>query len=81
MMIQSLSLINSANVAVITTLPFNTFRQVLGYALRWNGSMRKELLNENVFFTLNEVFTPNEVLPYIDDWMLDYSPQNLEAFV
>lgn len=38
-----------------------------GYVERCNGSVRKELLNANVFYTLDEVRA------YIDEWMLDYN--------
>jgi putative transposase len=38
-----------------------------GYVERCNGSIRKELLNANVFYTLNEVRA------YIEEWMLDYN--------
>lgn len=38
-----------------------------GYVERCNGSVRKELLNANVFYTLNEVRA------YIEEWMLDYN--------
>ena len=38
-----------------------------GYIERCNGSVRKELLNANVFYTLTEVRA------YIEEWMLDYN--------
>ena len=38
-----------------------------GYVERCNGSVRKELLNANVFYTLAEVRA------YIEEWMLDYN--------
>lgn len=38
-----------------------------GYVERCNGSVRKELLNANVFYTLTEVRV------YIDEWMQDYN--------
>ena len=38
-----------------------------GYVERCNGSVRKELLNANVFYTLAEVRT------YIEEWMADYN--------
>ena len=38
-----------------------------GYVERCNGSVRKELLNANVFYTLDEVRA------YIEEWMLDYN--------
>ena len=38
-----------------------------GYIERCNGSVRKELLNANVFYTLDEVRA------YIDEWMFDYN--------
>ena len=38
-----------------------------GYVERCNGSIRKELLNANVFYSLREVREK------IEEWMLDYN--------